>query len=292
MAARMAVLAQPGIGHRQRIPVRLAAENVDGRAMLMAVAGASFSTIVTCRPRIGAAEARRRGGTPGGSGQVGADLPQQAGVVSAAQAQDHVVAGVMLAVEAPHVVERYAAQALDPSGGDVSVRRAGKNRLVQHRLGEFLVAGVAEPVFQVVDCSAPDPIEVLLAEGRHEDGLHQERIIFAQVVLVDAAGDDGHFHRGRGGIAAGQRKQAVENGLIAVLLGGGLGEHGGSHRGQPLLARRVVLRADLEPEAEGNRWVGGHRQQHTLRLRQFLRRDGRGLRQKPLSRPANMEVHD
>ena len=71
----------------------------------------------------------------------------------------------MLHVEDPDIVQRDALQALDVPGGNVPVGRAGEDRLIQDRLGQFLVAGVAEAVFQVVDGLALDAVEVFLAEA-------------------------------------------------------------------------------------------------------------------------------
>ena len=103
-------------------------------------------------------------------------------------------------------------------GGNVPVGRAGEDRLIQDRLGQFLVAGVAESVFQVVDRLALDPVEIFLAESGREDRLDQQRIVFRQVVLVDAAGNDRHLDRGRSRVTAGQRKQPFKDRLVAVLL--------------------------------------------------------------------------
>ena len=154
----------------------------------MAVAVASFSTIVTRSPRTGCGDGgATAGGVPGGKRPRSSRSRCTAvRAVTAAQSDDDVVSRVVRPIEVPDIVQRDRLDRLHGAGGQVAVGRAGEDLLVQHRLAQLFVAGIAEHVLQVVQHVALQAVEILLLEGRRQRRLDEQRVVVLQVVPVDA----------------------------------------------------------------------------------------------------------
>ncbi len=191
-----------------------------------------------------------------GQGRLEA-LAERVGV-AAAQGHGGVVARVVGGVEAPDVVERDRLEALDGAGDGMAVRRALVDERGERRLAEVLVGGVAQRVLEVVLEVGLEALEVVFVEGRLEVGVGQQIEEEVDVVEVGAAGERGHLLVHRDGVARGDRVELLQDLLVAVLLCGAVGDQGARQVGQTLLARRIVLRADPEPDHERHRRIVRH----------------------------------
>ncbi len=189
------MLAEPGIGDCQGIPRARTAEQGDRKAEADGRGGGILVDDYHLAALKGAGPGRWNagGGAGGKPGQIGAELGDRGGVVAATDPQYDAVAGEMLAVEAADVLHGDASHAGQRSLGNVTVRGAGKDRVIEHGLSQLFVAGVAKRVLEVVERIAPEPLEVFLPEGRLEDRVEQQGIVGLEVVFMDSAAEDGHL---------------------------------------------------------------------------------------------------
>ena len=198
---------QPGVGNLQRVPILRAAEDVDRKTH----ADGGCGSILLHDRRFPTLERRRnrRGHffrLPGGkSSKIAAQFHKKRFVVPATQADHEILTGEVLCVKRLDIVERDARNAGNGPRGNVAVRSARKEIIIQNRLPQLLIAGIPKGVLQRAQDAALDPIQVGLCEGRRCDRVDQQRIIVRQVVLMHAARDRGHLHRGLGVISCRQR---------------------------------------------------------------------------------------
>ena len=258
------MLAQPRVGDPQRVEVGLAAAHGNGEAEADRGVGIGLrdqdDLSALDRRRLGLG--RRRRGTFGKSLERALEARHQGVVEPSAQRHHRVVAGVPGSVELLDVIDGDRLQTLHRPLGWVGVAGASVDGVLERRLAELLVGGVAQRVLEEVDGVALDPFEIRIVESRQQIGIGEERVIRLEVVPVGSAAHRGHFLVHADAVRRGQGVEFLEDLLVGVRGGRALGDETADQPCQAFLARRIVLGADLEPHREAQGRVVGDRQEH------------------------------
>src|SRR5213593_187999 len=166
--------------------------------------------------------------------------------IAACESDDHIRSGVVIAIEAPHVVERQFFKSADLAGIVMAVGMTSVDNVVQLFLTELLIIALTQRNFQKVDGVVSYAFEIFRAKARLEQYLFEQRIVAIEIFNMCRPGKYRHFfidlyiYRRRHWI------QRLNDLVIAHRARAAPRKHGRRKRGESLLAWRIEGRAGQE----------------------------------------------
>src|SRR5262249_10292551 len=112
---------------------------------------------------------------------------------AAGKTYDQISAGVMVAIEIAHILDRQLFKRTDLTDVVVPVRMPCINNVVEMFLSKFFIVALSKRNSQKIDCFLAQTFEILGTKSRIEEQVFQQGIVAIEIFDVSRSAEHGHL---------------------------------------------------------------------------------------------------